>query len=132
MKNKTEILCTLGKKTINKNFLSFLNNRASLIRINLSHINIKNLKKNIILIRKYCSVPICIDTEGAQIRAKVKKQKKYNTGSLGYIHKDSKNFHLYPTSVFSQVKKNDVLEIGFDNLKIKIILQRNSLSVIFF
>ena len=126
MKNKTKILCTLGKKTINKHFLNFLNNKVSLIRINISHINIKNFKKSIILIRKYCSVPICIDTEGAQIRTKVKKQKKYNTGNLDYIYKCGNNFHLYPTSVFNQIKKNDILEIGFDNLKIKIIKKFNN------
>ena len=121
MKNRTKILCTLGKKTINKKFLSFLNNKASLIRINLSHVSINNLKKNIISIKKYSSVPICIDTEGAQIRTKVKKQKKYIAGSLGYIYKNRKNFHLYPDYVFDQINKRDILEIGFDNLKIKIL-----------
>ena len=28
---------------------------------------------------------------------------------------------LYPKIVFDQIRKNDILEIGFDNLKIKII-----------
>lgn len=121
MKNKTKILCTLGKKTINKNFLNFLNSKVSLIRVNLSHINIKNLEKNVVLIKKHCSVPICIDTEGAQIRTKVKKEKKYNIGDFGYFYKHSNNFHLYPKIVFDQIRKNDILEIGFDNLKIKII-----------
>ena len=49
MKNNTKILCTLGTKTINKKFLSFLNNKVSLVRINLSHVKIKDLKRNIVL-----------------------------------------------------------------------------------
>ena len=43
----------------------------------MSHIEIKNLQKNINFVKKYSSVPICIDTEGAQIRSKVKKKLFY-------------------------------------------------------
>ena len=44
MKKKVAIYCTIGPKSINKNFLSFLNKKASLVRINMSHINVINLK----------------------------------------------------------------------------------------
>jgi len=126
MKNNTRILCTLGTKTINKKFLKFLNNKVSLVRINLSHVKIKDLKRNIILIKRYCSVPICIDTEGAQIRTKIKTKTKYEKKDLGYIFEKGNNFNLYPDNVFKLIKKNDILEIGFDNLKIKIIKKLNN------
>ena len=41
----------------------------------MSHVKIEQLEKYIKLIKKYSKVPICIDTEGAQIRSKVKKEK---------------------------------------------------------
>jgi len=107
MKNNTRILCTLGTKTINKKFLKFLNNKVSLVRINLSHVKIKDLKRNIILIKRYCSVPICIDTEGAQIRTKIKTKTKYEKKDLGYIFEKGNNFNLYPDNVFKLIKKND-------------------------
>jgi len=121
MKKKVAIYCTIGPKSINKNFLSFLNKKASLVRINMSHINVINLNKTIKLIRKYCSVPICIDTEGAQIRTKIKKDRKYKKGNIGYIYKKKGGFNLYPENIFEQLKRKDILDIGFDNLKIKII-----------
>ena len=41
------IFCTLGPTSLNKNFLSFLEKKkyiVSLVRINLSHINIEDVK----------------------------------------------------------------------------------------
>ena len=87
----------------------------------MSHINIIDLRKTILLIRKYCSTPICLDTEGAQIRTKVKKTIYYKKGNIGYIQKEKGRFNLYPENVFNKLKKNDILNIGFENLKIKII-----------
>ena len=75
-KIQREIFCTLGPSSLNKDFLKFSNKKINLLRLNLSHINISKLESNIKFIRKYSNVPICIDTEGAQIRTKVNKKKK--------------------------------------------------------
>ena len=72
---KIKIFCTLGPKSLNKSFLRFVNKKVSLVRLNLSHINISELAKTIQYVKKHTKVPICIDTEGAQIRTKVKKKK---------------------------------------------------------
>ena len=40
----------------------------------MSYIKIHKLEKRIIFIKKNCHVPICIDTEGAQIRTNLKKR----------------------------------------------------------
>ena len=42
------------------------------------------MEKNIKVIKKNCKTPICIDTEGAQIRTKIKKTKDYNVISMGH------------------------------------------------
>ena len=75
MKNYTNIFCTIGPSSLNKKFLIFSNERIDLLRINMSHVQIKDLENIINKIRRYSKVPICIDTEGAQIRTKVKKKK---------------------------------------------------------
>ena len=73
-KKKIKIICTLGPKSINRRFLKFSNHNINLLRLNMSHLTINQLIKSIKFIRKYSKIPICIDTEGAQIRIKVKKE----------------------------------------------------------
>ena len=77
MKKKHEIWATLGPSSLNKDFLKFCKNKVSLLRLNMSHINLKRLPKIISFVKKNSNIPICIDTEGAQIRTKVKKNKFY-------------------------------------------------------
>ena len=72
-KEPIKILCTLGPKTLNKKFLNFAKDKIDLLRLNMSHIEITKLRRIIKFIKKNSKIPICIDTEGAQIRTKVKK-----------------------------------------------------------
>ena len=70
-----ELLSTLGPSSLNEEVLKKLELLGvSLFRINLSHTEIKDLEKTIDLIRNHTNVPICIDTEGAQIRTRLKKR----------------------------------------------------------
>jgi len=121
MKKHIKIFCTLGPSSLNKQFLNFAKGKISIFRINMSHIDIKNLKRTIKFIRKFSNIPICIDTEGAQIRTKVKTTKKYYKGNMLGIYKDKGNFNFYPNYVFKNLKKNDLLNIGFEGLITKII-----------
>lgn len=115
-----KIISTLGPSTINKKFLDFASREIDLIRLNMSHLSVNKLEKNIKFIKKNCTTPICIDTEGAQIRTKVKKIKNYKKGSTVNIDEKKGNFLLYPSNVFKSLKINDILNIGFDGLLIKI------------
>jgi len=124
MKKKIEIFCTLGPASLNKKFLNFAKNKVDLLRLNMSHIEIKNLKKTINFIRSYTKTPICIDTEGAQIRTKVKISKFFKTGQKFKIYNHSNTINLYPQEIYYKLKNNDVLNIGFEDLKAKII-QKN-------
>jgi pyruvate kinase len=121
-KNKIKIICTLGPSSTNKKFLNFANrNNVSLLRLNMSHLSIDGLKKSIKFIKKHSTIPICIDTEGAQIRTKVKKNKFIKLNQIIEIGDSTKDFSLYPENIKGRLKLNDVLNIGFDNLKVKII-----------
>ena len=92
----------------------------------MSHLNISELNNHIKFIKKKTNCPICIDTEGAQIRSKYKKRKFYEKKSLLYIEKNKNNvLGLYPDDIQDKLKINDILNIGFEGLKVKIIKNNN-------
>ena len=65
----TKILVTIGPSSLNKDtILKLEKNGTDLFRINLSHTKIEDLKKVIEKIQTWSSVPVCLDSEGAQIR----------------------------------------------------------------
>ena len=120
--NSIKILCTLGPNTLNKKFLNFAKGKVSLLRLNISHIKINKLKNIIRFLKKNSNIPLCIDTEGAQIRTKVKKTTKCKQGQTIKLYKENKgNFNLYPKYIFKNLKKGDLLYIGFDDLKTKVV-----------
>src|SRR3989338_838898 len=66
---KKEILCTLGPSSMNEWTIKRMEEMGvSLFRINLSHTKLRDLAGKIRYIQRYTSVPVCLDTEGAQIR----------------------------------------------------------------
>ena len=91
---KKKIFCTLGPSTLNSKFLKFANKKINLLRLNMSHVNVNKLDKLIKRIKRDTKVPICIDTEGAQIRTKVKNLKKVISGQKFYIYKNKGNFKI--------------------------------------
>ncbi len=124
---KVEIFCTLGPSSLNKKFLRMAEaNKVDLVRLNMSHLSIETLKKNLRFIKKCSKLKICIDTEGAQIRTKINKVRNLKKGQKISIYKNKK-FHLYPHDVYEKLKKTDKLEVGFDGLILK-ILKKNKNS----
>ena len=79
----------------------------------MSHLSIKKLINNIKFIQKNSKINICVDTEGAQIRTKIIKKKTLKVNQKIKIFPSTK-FHFYPYNVFHKLKKNDLLELGFD------------------
>ena len=65
----TRVLVTLGPSSLNQEFLELCDLIGVFVfRINLSHTPITSLKETINKIRNYTNTPICLDSEGAQIR----------------------------------------------------------------
>ena len=127
MKNKIKIICTLGPSSFNKKFLRFSKKKISLLRLNMSHLSIANLIKSIKFIKKYTQIPICIDTEGAQVRTKVKKEKFFKMNQTVTINSFGGLTSLYPESIYHQIKLNDILNIGFSNLRLKVIKKNKNI-----
>jgi len=126
MKKKIKIICTLGPSSLNSKFLEYSRKNVDLLRLNMSHLGISDLKKNISYIKRKTNCPICIDTEGAQIRSKFTKRKFLKKNSLVYIKKNKKkDLNLYPEYIKDKLGLDDILNIGFEGLKIKIIKKKN-------
>ena len=121
---KIKIFCTLGPSSLNPNFLRQIKGKIDLIRLNMSHVKLNELKKNINFIRKFTKTAICIDTEGAQIRTKVNSKKFYKQDQKLRIF-NKKKIKLYPPDVFYKLKVGDILEIGFEGLRCKLIKKNN-------
>ena len=119
MKKKIDILCTLGPSSLNKNFLKKIKNKFSMVRLNMSHLSLIKLEQNIKFIKKNSNIPICIDTEGAQIRTKIRKMRAFKTDQVGTIGRGL-NFSLYPDYILKKIKKGHILDVGFDNNKFKL------------
>ena len=85
---------------MNKRLKNLIYLVVSMFRINLSHTEIKDLEKVINFIRSYSSVPICIDTEGAQIRTRTNKQINLKTSQELEIYfnyeKNKNELNFYP------------------------------------
>src|SRR6059036_1708118 len=66
---KIKILCTLGPASLKEGVIQGLDARGvDLFRINLSHTQLEDVESTVGLIRRYSSTPICLDTEGPQVR----------------------------------------------------------------
>ena len=65
---KIKIILTVGPSTLKNRILNKLRRDTDIFRLNMSHLNLKQLKKNIQILKKNKIKNICIDTEGAQIR----------------------------------------------------------------
>jgi len=107
-----------------KNILKMLEKlNVSLFRINLSHTELTDIDEIIKKIRKTSKVPICIDTEGAQIRTGSFKNNSIElfTNNFVDIHLkdvigDEQKFNFYPKKIISKLEIGDLISIDFNNV----------------
>ena len=131
-----ELLSTLGPSSLNEQTLKKLDLLGvSMFRINLSHTEVKDLEKIINFIRHHSSVPICIDTEGAQIRTRINKQinlKTFQEVEISFNYEKNKNkLNFYPYSVRQQLEIGDIIYIGFNSAVVEITkIMKTSIKVL--
>ena len=66
---RKELLCTLGPASMNDRVIGRLTELGvALFRINLSHTTLDDLPSVIRFVQERTSVPVCLDSEGAQVR----------------------------------------------------------------
>ena len=129
MKRNIEILATVGPSCLNINTIQAMHRAGvDMFRINLSHTPLKRLDEIIDIIRRGTQKPICLDTEGPQIRTKGyldgKVAKYYPEKMLvrlvGKQDPSLMCITLYPGEVIDQLCPGDTLYFGADAIPVKV------------
>jgi pyruvate kinase len=123
-----KILVTIGPGSLNGDIISKMNKEdIYLYRINMSHTRCEDLKGVITEIQKHTNVPICIDSEGAQVRNEKMKNSSadFVTGATIKIHYseilgDNENISFTPADVVTRLQVDDIINIDFDSVSLKV------------
>jgi pyruvate kinase len=122
------IMCTLGPASLNPVVIRELDARhVDLLRINLSHTRIEDLRAAIDLIRACSDVPISLDTEGAQVRCgSVVPGLVLQTGSTidllpTPVQGDQQRISLRPRCIFETLEPNATMTIDFQGASLRVI-----------
>jgi pyruvate kinase len=127
-----EILCTIGPASLNDYTLTRLAELgAKLFRINLSHTKLQDLPAVIRFIQRTTSVPICLDTEGAQIRTGDLLKSdvflpenaliRVYGHSLRTVPHDSLAINFYPQDFLEKIEVGDFLSIDFNSVLAQVV-----------
>ena len=124
---KIQILCTLGPASMEPEIIRELDARdVDLFRINLSHTPLERVESSIELVQACSSTPICLDTEGAQVRCgEVAEGVILVEGSeillSAYpVSGSVSSVTLWPESLFEALTVGSVLEIDFDGAAVRV------------
>ena len=123
------ILVTLGPSSLNKEVVQECAKiGVYLYRINLSHTRLEDVAETIKKIRNWSDVPICLDSEGAQLRNQkmIEEQVRFIKGEMVSIHHkpvigDSNNISFAPEGMSYQFIEGDVINVDFNNVSLRII-----------
>lgn len=118
---KTKVICTLGPRSLKVKTVRGLQALGvCLFRINLSHTPIEKVGPAIAFLQQHSDVPICLDSEGAQIRTGMFKKAPTNLrkNSLIQIHRDpiygdSQKLSFTPSATIDLLEPGDLITIDF-------------------
>ena len=132
---KPSILVTLGPSSLSEGVVRRISAEKSvqLLRINLSHTPLKGLEATIKRILKWTDIPICIDSEGAQIRngPMVSEDVYFLKGSRVKIHfngiqGDASNISFTPDGIAGYFVAGDRINVDFDSVSFRVMERKNS------
>lgn len=127
------IMVTLGPNSLRDDVICKIAEESMvyLFRINLSHTRLESLGDVISKIRRCTDIPICIDSEGAQVRNQFmnKGGATFHKGETVKIYfepnsGDSHNISFYPEHVASELIVGDRISIDFNSVCIE-VTERN-------
>jgi pyruvate kinase len=117
------VLCTLGPASLQRSTIRRLEERGvDLFRINLSHTPLEKVAETIEFIQAHSSTPICLDTEGAQVRtgrmeegvlvANAERVRLTPEAVVG----TNQLLTLTPPSVFEELQPGNLIGLDFDGV----------------
>jgi pyruvate kinase len=114
-----EIWCTLGPSSLDEHVIRRLaETGVSLLRVNLSHTRVEDLARTLDYIQSCTTLPVCLDTEGAQIRTSPGSDcvvAASRTLSVAERPLDG-DIGLYPDGIVDRLVPGDLLRIDADVL----------------
>jgi pyruvate kinase len=124
-----ELLCTLGPASLNDRVIHWLECvGASLLRINLSHTRIEDLERIVKSVQMRTSIPICLDTEGAQVRTGplvdgriTVRENRLLTAHARPVPGDHANISLYPGYIVQKLQAGDFVSIDFNEVLSQVV-----------
>lgn len=128
-----ELLCTLGPASLNDRVIHCLERAGtSLFRLNLSHTKIEDLERAILFVQKHTSVPICLDTEGAQVRTGrmpdgkiTARENRFLTVRARPVAGDQSSISFYPPNIVSNLQIGDFISIDFNAVFAQVVEKTN-------
>ena len=124
---KIAILCTLGPASLDPETIRGLDERhVDLFRINLSHTPIESVEPIIDLVRSVSQTPICLDSEGPQVRCGfVEGQIHLEAGaqvrlSAEKVTSTGRELTLWPASIFDALRVGDRVGIDFHGAGLRV------------
>jgi pyruvate kinase len=119
-----EIWCTLGPASLNDRVIGRLEELGvSLFRLNLSHTKLEKVAEIVEFIQTRTKVPVCLDSEGAQVRTSDLAGGKIvvrenNTIRIHFKHVpgDATDMNLNPDNIAKQLEVGDLLKIDAEVL----------------
>jgi len=123
-----QILATLGPASLRSDTVQKMaENGVSLFRINLSHTLLEDVGPVVKKIQSWTDVPVCLDSEGAQIRNQdmISESVYFKEGDTVMIHHhyvvgDSNNISFAPETVSRQMKVGDKIRVDFNSVCFRI------------
>lgn len=127
----TKILATIGPNSLNESILQRCTEAGVYVfRINLSHTPLDQVAACVEKIQKWTDVPVCLDSEGAQLRNQTMAENGANfaEGARVKIHfssvvGDATNISFTPSGSAAQFTVGDTVRIDFNGTILNIIDQ---------
>jgi len=125
----SRVLCTLGPASMNDHVISRLEDLGvALFRINLSHTAIEDLENTIDFIQARTNVPICLDSEGAQVRSGKLENGEVVLKENTLLEVTSKpivgneiRFCLYPDYIVDKLIDGDFISVDFNSVLLQVV-----------
>lgn len=122
-----KILCTLGPASLRPDVIAALDARGvDLFRINLSHTRGDDVAAAIEHVRRHSRTPICLDTEGAQVRCgAMAPGTMFVAGTCvtltaDEVAGDDRVVALRPPAAIAQLRVGGVLRLGFEGVELRV------------
>lgn len=127
-----ELLCTLGPASLNDRVIHWLERTGtSLLRLNLSHTRVEDIERIIGFVKQRTAVPLCLDTEGAQIRTgsladgKVSvRENRFLTAHARPVTGNQSAISLYPAYIVNKLDVGDFVSIDFNAVLCQVVEKR--------